>query len=119
MRTALYRHFDADGRLLYVGISMRPFQRLYNHDRSHWSQDIATVRIEWFYSRKEALQAELRAITTENPAHNLAGLKPPKKTPPQRRERASLPLSAEDSRRELMRVFAAAGVTPKLCSRSH
>jgi hypothetical protein len=104
MRTALYRHFDADGRLLYVGISM---------------QDIATVRIEWFYSRKEALQAELRAITTENPAHNLAGLKPPKKTPPQRRERSSLPLSAEDSRRELMRVFAAAGVTPKLCSRSH
>jgi hypothetical protein len=111
MRTALYRHFDADGRLLYVGISMRPFQRLYNHDRSHWSQDIATVRIEWFDARKDALQAELRAITTESPAHNLAGLKPPKQTPPKKRERSILSFAITPP--DLARAFAMAGVKMK------
>ncbi len=72
--TALYRHFDAEGLLLYVGVSLRPLGRLCEHrDSSHWVRSIARVTMEWFDSRPEALAAELRAIQTEGPAHNIAG----------------------------------------------
>ena len=72
MRTALYRHFDAAGRLLYVGISLSAVQRLGQHrDNTHWFEAIASVSIEWLPSRAEALEAERRAITTEHPAHNV------------------------------------------------
>jgi hypothetical protein len=41
----LYRHFAADGSLLYVGISMCAINRLSQHEeRSHWFDQIATVK---------------------------------------------------------------------------
>jgi excisionase family DNA binding protein len=71
-RCALYRHFDGDGRLLYVGISLNALSRLAQHcDSSHWVKDISTVRMEWFVDRESALLAERKAIAQENPAHNL------------------------------------------------
>lgn len=70
--TALYRHFDARGALLYVGISLSPTYRLQQHGRTaHWSDDIARVTIEWFPSRALALEAERAAISREDPRHNL------------------------------------------------
>lgn len=72
--TALYRHFDAAGSLLYVGISLSPLARLSAHgDGSHWAQAISRVTMEWFPDRKSALDAELKAIREELPAHNIAG----------------------------------------------
>jgi ribosome-binding protein aMBF1 (putative translation factor) len=69
--TALYRHFDASGALLYVGISCNPFRRLNEHaDRSNWSEKIAAVTLEWFASREEAEQAERGAIFAEKPKFN-------------------------------------------------
>lgn len=74
MLTALYRHFDADGRLLYVGISLSPARRLSNHAAgSRWADKIAHVTIEWLPTRQEALAAEGRAIASENPLHNIVG----------------------------------------------
>jgi hypothetical protein len=70
-QTALYRHFDADGLLLYVGISLSPTYRLSQHgDASPWFQQIKTVDIEWFPSRVAALDAERLAIQREGPVHN-------------------------------------------------
>lgn len=47
--TDLYRHFDVDGNLLYVGISYSAFQRSKDHLRhSHWSEEIRTITIEKF-----------------------------------------------------------------------
>jgi predicted GIY-YIG superfamily endonuclease len=70
-RTALYRHFSADGALLYIGISLAVTKRLSDHvAHSHWSDDIARVEISWFPSRKEALAAEKAAIGKEKPKHN-------------------------------------------------
>lgn len=72
-RTALYRHFDADGKLLYVGISNDALRRLLQHkDRSHWFETIAQVDIEWLGGRETALAAEAIAIAKECPAWNVA-----------------------------------------------
>jgi predicted DNA-binding transcriptional regulator AlpA len=70
-RHHLYRHFDIDGRLLYVGISLHAIGRLRSHrDKSEWFDKIAEVKIEVFGSRDEALQAERIAVSNEKPAYN-------------------------------------------------
>lgn len=70
-RTALYRHFDAAGALLYVGISLSAVQRLGQHrDTAGWYSQIARVSIEWLPDRSAALAAEAIAIARENPKHN-------------------------------------------------
>ena len=74
-RTALYRHFDSEGRLLYVGISMCALTRLSGHrGASHWFPDIATITIAWFPTRDAAIEAEGIAIRDERPMYNLAGI---------------------------------------------
>lgn len=72
---ALYRHFDAIGQLLYVGISNNAIARYMAHRRdSHWSLDIATITIEHYRTRAEAEAAEAIAIVEERPRHNIAGV---------------------------------------------
>jgi len=71
IRTALYRHWDVDGNLLYVGISLSAVHRLTQHKRdSHWHDQIANMTIEWFETREEALEAERTAIQLERPIFN-------------------------------------------------
>jgi len=70
--TALYRHFDSDGKLLYVGISLSAVHRLGQHrDHSRWFRRIANVTIEWLPTRADALAAERAAIRDENPECNI------------------------------------------------
>lgn len=72
MKTALYRHFDTAGALLYVGISLSAVQRLAQHRHTaHWFDRIARIEIEWHDSREEALAAEIVAITREAPECNV------------------------------------------------
>ncbi|OPC76602.1 hypothetical protein B4N89_44740 [Embleya scabrispora] len=78
-RTAVYRLFDADGVLLYVGISVDPVKRFRGHrygsKRSkpkEWWPQVASSRIEWFDSRSRAEFAESFAVVTEHPRHNKA-----------------------------------------------
>lgn len=74
-RTALYRLYDADDRLLYVGISKRPAVRWAEHaiDKADlWWADVVRKTVEWFETREEAETAEVRAIRTEKPEHNKA-----------------------------------------------
>lgn len=71
--TELYRHFDSAGRLLYVGVSLRSTVRLIAHvANAKWADQIATITIERFPTRKAALQAERAAIQAEKPLHNIA-----------------------------------------------
>lgn len=68
----LYRHFDADGRLLYVGISNNAAVRLDHHRTcSRWHDQIARIDIERFQNKKEAMIAEMKAIKEENPIFNI------------------------------------------------
>lgn len=69
--TQLYRHYDADGELLYVGISVDFMKRLRQHGRvSEWFGRIASVRVEHFASRRDAESAEAVAIKRERPLFN-------------------------------------------------
>lgn len=71
--TNLYRFFDAQGGLLYIGISYNAWARMAGHrmNASWWSQ-VASASIEHFPTRAEAAQAERSAIEAERPAHNVA-----------------------------------------------
>lgn len=71
-KTALYRHFDKDGSLLYVGVSLNAIERTIGHrDNSFWFKDIARIEIEWHPSRKTAYRHEKHAIETECPKYNI------------------------------------------------
>lgn len=73
MNTQLYRHFDENNSLLYVGISLSTFNRLSQHkDHSEWFKKIKNVTIEHFPTREEAMAAERQAIKSENPKFNIA-----------------------------------------------
>jgi excisionase family DNA binding protein len=72
--TCLYRHFDADGALLYVGVSLSAIARLCQHRaESGWFGRITTVTLQWFPNRSQALAAETAAIRSEHPLHNVMG----------------------------------------------
>jgi len=78
---ALYRHFNAQGVLLYVGISLRPLTRTREHiTLSGWANEITNVAIEYLPTRKEAMAAEAKAVIEENPLYNIR-LRKPKKEP--------------------------------------
>ena len=67
----LYRHYDEEGRLLYVGMSTSSLRRLESHMKgSEWSREIAVITMERFGSREELRRAEILAIAAESPIHN-------------------------------------------------
>lgn len=72
-RTALYRLYDAEGRLLYVGISWQPDERLQDHRlgaHKEWTQLVARRTLAWFDTRIEAAAEEITAIKREKPLYN-------------------------------------------------
>lgn len=69
--TALYRWYDIDGQLLYIGISYDAVRRSYEHQRqSPWFREVARSEVEHFSTRTAALEAEREAITRECPKYN-------------------------------------------------
>jgi hypothetical protein len=70
-RTALYRFFDADDELLYVGISRDPAERWKQHRDKPWWRDVAMRVVEWHDDRPSAERAERKAIQTEGPRYNV------------------------------------------------
>lgn len=70
-RTVLYRMYDADGVLLYVGITNNMRRRWIAHKRDKWwIDDVDDVVTEDYDSRYEASMAEQEAIRNERPRHN-------------------------------------------------
>jgi hypothetical protein len=69
-QSGLYRHFNAEGRLLYVGETTNFIIRTTDHlRRASWRDEIHAVELEPM--SKEAAQAlEPRIIATELPLHN-------------------------------------------------
>lgn len=70
--TQLYRHYDTEGKLLYVGIAGDAVRRLEEGHRreSHWYRLIARVLIQDIPTRIEARNAEEMAIVVEQPLYN-------------------------------------------------
>ncbi|MER5902987.1 GIY-YIG nuclease family protein [Streptomyces mirabilis] len=70
-RTALYRFYDAEDRLLYVGITSNPKARWRAHARDkYWWPEVSRKTIEWFETRKSAERIEKIEVEEESPAYN-------------------------------------------------
>lgn len=68
----LYRMFDADGRLLYVGITLDVGERFAMHRQGKsWWPAVAVIRLEHFATREDLEAAEAAVIAAEQPAYNV------------------------------------------------
>lgn len=71
-RYDLYRCYDKNGNLLYVGISRTALVRMNHHlYRGGWTALAKTITIEKIRNAVAARKAELRAIAYERPRFNL------------------------------------------------
>jgi predicted GIY-YIG superfamily endonuclease len=72
-RQTLYRFFNAQNELLYVGITNNPFNRFSGHssDKS-WFSEISHATLEHYQNRAAVDRAETNAIKSENPKYNIA-----------------------------------------------
>lgn len=69
--TYLYRCFDREGELLYVGITDNVERRKKEHAvEKFWWGDVVRVTSMAFQTREQALWAEWAVINTCNPLHN-------------------------------------------------
>jgi hypothetical protein len=102
MKTQLYRHFNADGVLLYVGIAKDAATR-----RHPFKGGISRTEIIIFDTKQEALAAEAKAIREEHPKLNVAHL-----PIEQRRLQAGM-MSAEEYRAALKTVGLTQGQAAK------
>lgn len=70
--TTLYRFYDTKDRLLYVGISGNPGRRFSEHgkDKDWWTR-VHRSTMEHFPTKEQAAAAEVAAIVTECPLHNV------------------------------------------------
>lgn len=72
--TAVYRLMDADGRLLYVGMSNDwPSRFAAHYLEKPWIDEVHHIDITWYGTREQARSAELHAIECEHPRYNIAG----------------------------------------------
>lgn len=74
-RTAVYKFYNSEGRLLYTGIAWNPDKRRAQHAKDKpWFNEIdhELTEIEWHKTRKSAKQAETYSIKNENPLYNIA-----------------------------------------------
>jgi len=70
--TWLYRQYDADDTLLYVGISKKHKRRGYQHAcTAKWAEYISRTSWVEYPNRDAALAAEERAIAFERPIYNI------------------------------------------------
>lgn len=72
--TAVYRFSDAQGQLLYVGITHDLDERWRTHERSQpWWLDVAQREFVWYATRAEAERIEATAAATEKPRYDRSG----------------------------------------------
>ena len=67
----LYRAFDANEKLLYVGQSTSVMGRLKEHIKSsEWSGFVNNITFQRFANERQLFRAELKAIQEEKPMYN-------------------------------------------------
>jgi predicted GIY-YIG superfamily endonuclease len=67
----VYRLFDKEGNLLYVGVTSSVAARFAAHEEEKaWWHEVNEVKQELFDTREEAFRAEKVAIRTEDPTYN-------------------------------------------------
>lgn len=72
--TCVYRYYDYEELLLYIGVSKHPIHRFAEHRRDKWwHSQIHRIEVDWFSSKTGAHCAESAAISLENPIYNKTG----------------------------------------------
>lgn len=67
-----YTCIDANGEVVYVGMTSTGIRRHREHGRDAvWWKDVAAIRIEHFATREEALRAEAEGIARHKPRFNV------------------------------------------------
>lgn len=70
----VYRCYDADDRLIYVGCTVAPVNRMTTHKvASWWFEQTVRIRYVVFPTRQYALRMERQAIANERPRWNVKG----------------------------------------------
>lgn len=70
----VYRCYDRDGNLIYVGCSVAPIQRMEQHRANTWWFDqVERIRYVVYPNKDYALYKEREAIGAENPRWNIKG----------------------------------------------
>lgn len=95
MHDVVYRFFDDDDSLLYVGMTIDSGRRYGDHRRRQpWWGEVTRIMIERHPDRQAARRAELLAIRTEQPRYNVADTQPlPEPGPPRLVEEATAALT--------------------------
>jgi excinuclease UvrABC nuclease subunit len=69
--TSVYRYYDRDGMLIYVGITSRGARRNYEHNRSKdWWPYVARQEVDHYETRDQALKRERSLIIRHRPPFN-------------------------------------------------
>lgn len=120
-RCCLYRHFDADGVLLYVGISNDPGYRTHEHSVGagrRWVIFASRMEGVWYASTEAARAAEKVAIRDEAPVFNSANRSTHAESEARKRayEQSHVPLAVpgEQVRPRLTRAEAAEAVRQQI-----
>lgn len=70
----VYRIYDADGRLIYIGETGDLFQRLSTHQsNAWWGSQAVSAKAQVYPDRVTARAAEREAIRSEQPRWNITG----------------------------------------------
>jgi len=67
----VYRFFDKNDRLLYVGCTRNLEKRCREHRSRPWFHEVTRTTTTTFPNRHDARQAERQAIGEEHPVHNV------------------------------------------------
>lgn len=88
---AVYRMFDEERNLLYIGRTGNAGKRFGDHNTKRWFPLVATIELEWHPTHAVAVAAEERAILAEQPRYNVIGKMPESRraVPPRRRPKSA------------------------------
>jgi predicted GIY-YIG superfamily endonuclease len=68
----VYRLYDGEGSLLYVGCTVDPATRLRAHRRRQpWWDEVVSSEVVWYSSMDQAADVEQHAILAERPVYNV------------------------------------------------
>lgn len=74
MTASVYRFFDGNGVLLYVGITVNPSRRICQHKtRAVWFDEVSVITIQKIGDIDLCRKAEKHAIKKEHPKYNIKG----------------------------------------------
>ena len=113
--TYLYRHFDKEGVLLYIGIASDETRRRKQHLKSSpWFCIVHTIEVEEWHTRELAEKMETAAIIREKPIYNISDSTSPNEAKIKRDEIAKTKAFMAHKIHVKNRVYGKAGVVAEM-----